>query len=152
MTLNPAVGVVARHTAPHEREEDLLGEDRPAQPFEVGAHHRGPDLEPLDDVGQPRQHEVDDDRRIRTDHPLDRGVADVALVPECHVLERGERMGADEAREPAYVLREHGVPLVRHRRRALLSGGEGLRRLPHLGPLQVADLDGDALTPAGHHR
>src|SRR2546430_10438810 len=75
MTLNPAVGFVARHTTPHEREKNLLGEDRPAQPFEVGAHHRGPDLEPLDDVGQPRQHEVDDDRRIRTDHPLDRGVA-----------------------------------------------------------------------------
>jgi hypothetical protein len=56
-------------------------------------------------------------------------VGDVALVPEGDVLEADERSSPDDAREPADALGDDRVPLVRHRRRALLAAAE---RLLHL--------------------
>ena len=99
----------------------------------------------LDDGRQPGEHEVEHDGRIGTDHTLHRGVADVALVPQRHVLEGRERIAAHQAREPGHVLAQDRVALVRHRRRALLPLAERLGDLPHLGALQVADLDGEPL-------
>ena len=54
-------------------------------------------------------------------------------------------VAAHEAREAAQVLGQDRVPLVRHRRGALLPAPERLERLAHLGALQMADLERDAL-------
>ena len=70
---------------------------------------------------------------------------DVALVPERDVLEPDERRRPHDAREPADALRDDGVPLVRHRGRALLPAAERLLDLAHLGSGEVADLERELL-------
>ena len=72
-------------------------------------------------------------------------MADVALVPERHVLEADERIGAQQPRHPGDPLGEDRVALVRHRAAALLPGAERLECLADLGALEVPDLDRDAL-------
>ncbi len=61
-------------------------------------------------------------------------------------------MSRSQAGEAGHVLGQDRVPLVRHRGGALLAGGEGLQDLPHLGALEVADLDRDALAAPGEER
>ena len=64
---------------------------------------------------------VEQDRRVGQDDPLDRGVRDVALVPERDVLEAGLGVAAQHAREAGDLLGLDRVALVRHRRGALLA-------------------------------
>ena len=90
-------------------------------------------------------------RRVGADHALDRGMRDVALVPQRHVLQRRHHIGAHHAREPGDVLRQHRVALVRHGRGALLALGEELLGLQHLGALQMADLGREPLDRGGDH-
>ena len=71
-------------------------------------------------------------------------MADVALVPERHVLQGDQRVAAQQAGESGHALGEHRVALVRHGRGTLLPGPERLECLRHLGALQVADLGRDA--------
>ena len=92
----------------------------------------------------------------------DRGVADRAhsarrslmsrSVPEQLVLEgdaRRRRAAAGQAGDP---LRHDRVPLVGHRRAALLPAAEGLHELADLRVLQVAHLGGEALQRAAGDR
>src|SRR3546814_17909906 len=72
-------------------------------------------------------------------------MAYVALVPQRDILHRGNRGAAHDAREPGEILGEDRVALVRHRRRALLSGREIFLGLEYFGSLEVADLDRPAL-------
>ena len=62
-------------------------------------------------------------------------------MPERDVLEPDRREPANDAREPADALGDDRVPLVRHRRRALLAAPERLLDLPHLGPGEMSDLE-----------
>ena len=66
---------------------------------------------------------------------------DVALVPEGDVLEADERVRPHDAREPADPLGDDGIPLVRHRRRALLAAAERLLYLADLGAGEMPDLE-----------
>jgi hypothetical protein len=91
------------------------------------------------------QHEVEQRRRVGKDHPLDGGVAHVALVPERLVLHRGRGVAADHASQPADVLEAPGVALVRHRGGALLTGAELFLNLPHLAASQVPEFDREFL-------
>ena len=75
-------------------------------------------------------------------------MADVALVPERLVLERGVGVAAQQPGQPGDPLREDRVALVGHRRRALLAGPERLLDLADLGVLEVADLGREALQRA----
>ena len=59
--------------------------------------------------------------RVGQHHALDRGVADVPLVPERQVLEGGDRVAAHHPRQARDVLEAPGVALVGHRRGALLA-------------------------------
>ncbi len=95
---------------------------------------------------------VEQDRRVGQDHPLDRGVGDVALVPQRDVLQRRLRVPAQHAREPGDLLALDRVALVRHRARALLPGAERLLHLAHLGALQVPDLGREPLQPCARER
>src|SRR5262249_60328750 len=72
-----------------------------------------------------------------------------AFGPERDVLHRGERVRPDEPREAAHLLGAHGVALVRHRRRALLSFAERLLDLAHLRALEAPDLERELLEAGG---
>src|ERR671935_117090 len=61
-------------------------------------------------------------------------VRDVPLVPECDVLEADGRRGANNSREAADPLCDHGVALVRHRRRPFLTTAKRLLNFSDLGP------------------
>src|SRR3546814_9296922 len=80
------------------------------------------DQQLVDNPGETRQREVQRDRRVGTDEALDRGVRDVALMPQSHVFHRRHGVGADDARLPGEIFGQDRVALVRHGRRALLAG------------------------------
>ncbi len=62
----------------------------PPRLVEIGAHRFGIDDEPVDRArSSARQREIERDGRVGGDDALDRGMGDVALVPQRHVLERG---------------------------------------------------------------
>ena len=75
-------------------------------------------------------------------------VADVALVPERLVLERGVGIAAEQPGQAGDPLGQDRVALVGHRRRALLAGLERLLELADLGVLEVADLGRESLQGA----
>ena len=66
-------------------------------------------------------------------------------MPEGDVLDPRLRVAAQDAGEAGDALGADRVALVRHRRGALLAGGERLFDLAHLGFLQVAHLGREAL-------
>ena len=112
---------------------------------DVLAHPLGPDDEPVDEAGHLHEHVVEQDRGVGQDHPLGRGVADVALVPERLVLERREGVAAQQPGQTGDPLGQDRVALVGHRAGALLAAPERLLELADLGVLEVADLGRDAL-------
>ena len=63
---------------------------------------------------------------VREDHPLRRAVTDVPLVPERVVLGRGHRIPAQQSRQPGHSFRGVWIPLVGHRRGALIPRVEWL--------------------------
>ena len=145
VTLHEPVRVVAREPGLDEREQQALAEVEAVARVEVLAHPLGADDEPLQQPGEPVEHVVDGEERVGQHDPLGRGVRDVALVPERDVLEPDDRVCADDARQPADPLGDDRVPLVRHRRRALLAASERLLDLAHLRPGEVADLEREPL-------
>ena len=150
--MDGGVGVLAAHAGLGQRQQHALRVDEPAERIEVLTHPLGIDDEPVDQPGQPRQREIERDRRVGGDHPLDRGVRDVALVPQRHILERRHHGRADQPGEPGQILGEHRVALVRHRRGALLAGREIFLGLAQLGALQVADLGRQTLDRGADQR
>src|SRR3546814_17116730 len=58
------------------------------------------DQQLVDNPGETRQREVQRDRRVGTDEALDRGVRDVALMPQSPVFHRRHGVGAADARLP----------------------------------------------------
>ncbi len=72
-------------------------------------------------------------------------------MPQGHVLQRRHHRRAHQPRQAGEVLGEDRVALMRHGRGALLARIEGLFGLQHLGALQVADLDRQALHRRGDH-
>ena len=92
---------------------------------------------------------VHEQGRVRKDHPLDRRMRDVPLVPQRHVLESRLQVGPHDPRQAADRLGGDRVALVRHRRRALLSRLEPLEHLADFGALEMAQLNGDHLARRG---
>ena len=91
-------------------------------------------------------------RRVGQDDALGRGVRDVALVPQRHVLEADDGVAAQHARQAADALAGDRVALVRHRGGALLAARERLGGLAHLAALQMADLGREAIERAAEDR
>ena len=112
----------------------------------------GIDEQTVDEVVEPREHVIDKDGAVGNDDPLDRRMADVPLVPQGNVLHGRERVCPDDAGKTGKILGRDGVPLVRHGGRSLLAFGEILLRLEHLGPLQMAKLDGKFFDRRGDER
>ena len=62
-------------------------------------------------------------------------------MPEGDVLESDDGGRAQHPREPADSLGDDRIPLVRHRRRALLPAPERLLHLRDLGAREMTDLE-----------
>ena len=144
--LDDRVGLLARHAGLlDEGQEDAAAGMEAEAALDVLAHPLGPDDEPIDEPGHLHEHVVEHDRRVRQDDPLGAAVADVALVPERLVLERGVGVAAQEPGETGDPLGQDRVALVGHRRAALLARLERLLQLPDLRVLEVADLGRETL-------
>ena len=104
VALHQRIGVLARNALLRQRQQHALRMDEAAEPVEVLAHGVGIDEQLVDHVGQSRQREIERDRRVGADHPLDRGMRDVALVPQRDVLQRRDDRRAHDAGEAGQVL------------------------------------------------
>jgi hypothetical protein len=76
-------------------------------------------------------------------------VADIALVPQSGVLQRGHQVSTDHASKAADALGEDRVAFVRHRRAPLLLFAKRFERFTNLASLQVPDLGCDPLERPG---
>ena len=140
--LHQPVGRVPGQPLVDQGQQQRLGEDQAPGQLEIGGHVLRVDLEVFEEPGEPGQHEIQEHGGIRGDDPLHRGVADVPLVPEGHVFQGRQGVAPEHPGQAAEVFRQDRVALVGHGRRPLLARGEPLLRLPHLGALEVADLQG----------
>ena len=77
-------------------------------------------------------------------------MADVALVPEGHVLKGSNGVAAQHPGQTADPLTADRVALVGHGGAALLPLGEVLLHFQHVGALEVANLGGEALQGGAH--
>ena len=77
-------------------------------------------------------------------------MADVAFVPQRHVLQGRHGIAADHTGQTGEAFPGDRVPLVRHGAAALLATGEGFLGFQNLGALQVAELHGPVLEARGH--
>ena len=98
--LHDPVGVVAREPGVDEGEQHALavGDARRA-PRGSRACDRGTRRRPSTTRVISSSMNVEQPRGVGEDHPLGARVGDVALVPQRHVLERGDRMAPDHAGE-----------------------------------------------------
>ncbi len=129
-----------------------MAEEEAVARFEVAPHALRAHDEAADEPREPVEHVVECEKGVRDDDSLGRGVGDVPLVPERHVLEPDDRSAADDSSEAADALRDDRVALVRHRGRPLLAAAERLFDLAHLRPGQVADLERELLERGGGNR
>ena len=151
--LDDRVGLLARQPAVLDQGDQDPRRGVQAQPaLDVLAHPLRPDDQPVDQAGHPDQHVVEQDRRVGQDDPLGRAVADVPLVPQRLVLERGQGVAAEQPGQPRDPLGQDRVALVGHRARALLAGPERLLELADLRVLEVADLGREPLQRAAGDR
>jgi len=71
----------------------------PSERPRVLLHVRGIDDEAVHQPREQAEHVIQQRARIREDDALDAAMADVAFVPECDVLQRGDGVAAQHARE-----------------------------------------------------
>src|SRR3954447_6350760 len=152
MPLHEAVRLIPRDARFDEREEEPVAEHEAMARVQVAAHPFGIHDEPLDDPREPVEHVVEREKCIGDDDALRRGVRDVALVPERHVLQADDGGGADDACKPADALGNLRIALVRHRGRALHPLSERLLDLAHLGAREMPDLGREPLERRGAER
>src|ERR1043166_3921866 len=146
--LHEGVGLLTAHAGLRQRQQHALAVHQAPRAFEIGLHALGIDQQLVDDGGGAHQREVERDGGIGSDIALDRGMRDVALVPERHVFQRRHDIGAHHAGEPGEVLAQDRIALVRHGGGALLAFREILLGLQHFAALQMADLGGQPLERA----
>ena len=96
-----------------------------------------------------REEEVEGDTRVGQYDPFRRGVADVALAPKRHVLQRGHRVAANEAGDTTDALGKLRIALVRHGGGPGLTLAEGFFDLSYFRALQTPYLSCELLQRGG---
>ena len=147
--LHDAVGLLPLEARLDERQQQPLAEVEAVARVEVLAHALGAHDEAVDEPCEAVEHVVEGEERVGDDDALGGRVRDVALVPERDVLEADLRRAAHDAREAADPLGGDRIAFVRHRRGALLAGGERLLHLANLGAGEVADLEAEGVERGG---
>src|SRR6185369_3581738 len=84
---------------------------------------------------------VEGDEAVGKDDALDRGMRNVALVPERVVLECGTGICAQQSRKAHNLFAANRIPLVRHRRGTFLALRERFFDLANLGFLETTNLE-----------
>ena len=139
------ITVLAAEACLGEGQQHTLRVDEATHAIEILLHPLGVDKQLVDDAGKAREREIERDRCVGADEPLDRRVGDVPLMPQRDIFERRPRIAAHHAREAGKIFGQDRIALVRHRRAALLAGREIFFRLEHFGALQVPDLGRESL-------
>ena len=98
VALHESVGILPSDTSLDQSQQHPLRMDQTTKAIEIGTHPLRINHETLDQLGEADKREIERDGGVRPDYPLDRGVGDVALMPKRYVLERRERIAADETR------------------------------------------------------
>src|SRR5215469_16045038 len=78
-------------------------------------------------------------------------MADIAFVPQSHVLQRDGRIPANNARQATQPLIGNRVPLMRHRRAAFLAFTEKFFDLENFGPLEMTKLRSPSIDARSNH-
>src|SRR5215213_9817383 len=138
--LDHTVGLVSVHTALHKREQDAAREDDASSAVQVLQHAVLVDLETAQDAGCGAEHVEGQDRGVGEYDAFSRGVGDIPLLPEGVVLEADCGVRAQQPGHAAQALGQDRVPLVGHRRGALLPASERLSQLADLSSLGAPDL------------
>ena|SRR2546421_12764787 len=78
-------------------------------------------------------------------------MTDVALVPECDILQRHKGIAANDARQAAQPLARDGIALVRHRRTAFLPFAEKFFHFQYFSSLEVTEFGSPTIDARGNH-
>ncbi len=78
-------------------------------------------------------------------------MADVALVPKRHILQRDDRVAANHARQAAQTLTRNWVAFVRHGRATFLPFAKKFFHFENFRPLKVTELSRPAIDAGGEH-
>ena len=139
--LDELVGGFARQAFSDERQQHGLRIPHAEAQAEILLHVLRINVESVHQARQQAEHVVEQRAGVGKDDALDAAVADVALVPEGDVFQRGEGVAAKHAGEAGEAFPGDGVALVRHGAAAFLALGKRFLGLQHLGALQVAELN-----------
>ena len=150
VALDQRVGVFSGQAFADQGQQHGLAVPHTQAETQVLAHVLRVDQQAVHQPGEQAEHVVEQRARVGEDDPFHRAVADVALMPQGHVLEGGHGVAADHAGQAGEALPGDGVALVRHGAAALLAPGEGFFGLQDFGALEVAELDGPVLEARGH--
>src|SRR5215212_251807 len=140
--LHHPVRVVAAHAALHEGEQDAAGENDATPTVQVFDHAFLVYLEAAQDARRRAEHVESQNSGVGQNDALGRGVGDIPLLPQGVVLEADRGVRPHYAGHAAQALGQNRVPLVRHRRRALLTASERLGQFPDFRALGPPDLQG----------
>ena len=135
------VRVFALQPQVDQRQHDALRENQPFQTVQVVHHIFGIDQQLFDNARQTVQTEIQPYHRIGGDNAFVRRMGNVAFVPQSDVFHRGNGVRAQQPRQSRQIFGQHGVALVRHGGRSLLSRGKVFFGFADFGTLQVADFN-----------
>src|SRR4051812_37337416 len=139
VALDPFIRLLARNSPTCQLQQYGAGKDHAARTIEILFHPLRVDDHAADDPREAAEHVIEGDETVRQNHPLDRRMGDVALVPQRDIFERRHRVAAQQPRQSGDLLAPDRIALVRHRRRALLPFSERLLDLADFCFLQTAN-------------
>mmetsp|Transcript_2583 Transcript_2583/g.4401 ORF Transcript_2583/g.4401 Transcript_2583/m.4401 type:complete len:326 (-) Transcript_2583:326-1303(-) len=151
IALHHGISILAAYARLGQGQEHPLAHHQARELVHVVAHIVGKDQHFVDNTGHPGQGKIQRDGGVWADHPLDRGMRNIAFVPECHILHRRDHRHAHQTGQTCQVLGQHRVFLVGHRARPLLTHREKFGPFQHLGALHVANFHGHVLNGTGDH-
>ena len=150
VALDDLVGLLAGQALPGQGQEDALGEDEAAGRADVGLHpvRDGRPSSPMMSASSASRKSV----RMNESGKMTRSAEEWEMSRSCQRATFSRptwALARTRRARPGDPLAADGVLLVGHRRGALLALGERLFELEDLGPLEVADLDGELLDRGG---
>src|ERR1700733_15192735 len=107
VTLDEAIGVLARDAAFHQIEQQLTTEDQSFGALKIGEHALGINKHHFDQVGRLVEQVIGERMLNRDDDALGGRVRDVSFMPEWNVFKSGLPIRTDYASEAADLFCVH---------------------------------------------
>jgi len=105
LALHEGVCVFPGHAFGDQFEKNHLGVNDAMGHLDIGLHPLRIDHQFFYHPGKPAQHEIQKDRGVGSYHPFDGRMTDVPFVPQRHVFQRRQCIGAHESRQSRKVFR-----------------------------------------------